>query len=279
MINEECLFGEIAISCKYITRDQLSECLALQERYGREGKRKRIGDCLIEAGYLSEGQRQWALKVQDYSRQRGEDLLYGKLLVEKGFASKGNVEKALGMQESAFKQKHRVCKLREIMVQQGYITEQKAGEIQQCSEAPKEEMGIKPKNVLDPLLGERLGPYQIVEKVGNEKVGAVYVARDSESDRTVEIQVFSKEKLGRIKQIQRFLRGMQIASRIKHPNAIAIHKVVEKEGCIFVVTDPVVGEPLEEKLKRDGKLDANEAILMEGCRRMDEAEYSLATED
>jgi eukaryotic-like serine/threonine-protein kinase len=96
--------------------------------------------------------------------------------------------------------------------------------------------------------GDRLGPYEILQPLGEGGMGAVYSARDTRLDRTVAIK-FSKEQFN-----ERFEREAKAVAALNHPNVCQLYDV----GPDYLVMEYVEGKPLE------GPLPLNEALRIAG---------------
>ncbi len=82
--------------------------------------------------------------------------------------------------------------------------------------------------------GTRLGPYEILTKIGEGGMGAVYKARDTRLDRTVAIKR-SAEAFN-----ERFEREAQAIAALNHPNICTLFDV----GPDYLVMELVDGKPL-----------------------------------
>jgi len=99
--------------------------------------------------------------------------------------------------------------------------------------------------------GHCLGAYQIVDRLGAGGMGEVYRARDRRLGREVALKVLPAAKLNR-ESLQRFLQEGRSASRVNHPNIVAIHDVGEQDGIPYLVMEYVVGKPLSEAIPPAG---------------------------
>jgi serine/threonine protein kinase len=96
--------------------------------------------------------------------------------------------------------------------------------------------------------GDRLGPYEILQPLGEGGMGAVYTARDTRLDRTVAIK-FSKEQFN-----ERFEREAKAIAALNHPNVCQLYDV----GPDYLVMEFIEGKPLE------GPLPLEEALRIAG---------------
>ncbi len=76
--------------------------------------------------------------------------------------------------------------------------------------------------------GTKLGPYEILERVGAGGMGEVWKARDTHLGRTVAIKV-CREKFS-----ERFNREARLIAALNHPNICQLHDV----GPDYLVTYP-----------------------------------------
>src|SRR5215467_4165445 len=86
--------------------------------------------------------------------------------------------------------------------------------------------------------GEKLGPYEIVSKIGAGEMGEVYRARDPRLGRDVAIKV-SQERFS-----ERFEREARAIAALNHPNICHLYDV----GPNYLVTEFVEGAPLKGPL-------------------------------
>jgi tRNA A-37 threonylcarbamoyl transferase component Bud32 len=108
-------------------------------------------------------------------------------------------------------------------------------------------------------LKEALGSeYTIEGEIGRGGMGVVYRARDERLHRRVAIKVLPPELAFQKEIRERFTREAQTAARLSHPNIVPIHDVGEGAGVVYFIMGLVEGESLGGRLKRRGKLPADE---------------------
>ena len=112
---------------------------------------------------------------------------------------------------------------------------------------------------LTPLIGNRLGPYEITAKLGEGGMGEVYRATDIKLKRDVAIKVlpaaFTEDK----ERLARFEREAQLLAQLQHPNIASIYGLEESEGVRALVMELVEGPTLAERLE-SGPLSFNESL-------------------
>jgi eukaryotic-like serine/threonine-protein kinase len=92
--------------------------------------------------------------------------------------------------------------------------------------------------------GNRLGPYEIMSRIGAGGMGEVYKARDPRLDRTVAIKV-SQEKFS-----ERFEREARAVAALNHPHICTLYDV----GTDHLVMEYIEGAPLKGPLPLDRAL-------------------------
>ena len=94
--------------------------------------------------------------------------------------------------------------------------------------------------------GSRLGPYEIVSRLGAGGMGEVFRARDTRLERSVAIKVLPEE-LARNSQFKvRFEREAKAISQLNHPNICTLHDV----GDDYLVMELLEGETLAERIAK-----------------------------
>ncbi len=112
--------------------------------------------------------------------------------------------------------------------------------------------------------GTRLGPYEILSRLGSGGMGEVWRARDTRLDREVAIKLLSGEMAGP-EALERFKREAKAASALNHPHICAIHDIGESDGRPFLVMERMKGETLREGDRR--KADAGATRPASWARR------------
>ncbi len=106
--------------------------------------------------------------------------------------------------------------------------------------------------------GVRLGPYQIVAKVGAGGMGEVYKAEDTRLGREVAIKVLPQNLSSDPQAARRFEREARAVAALSHPNILAVYDVGSDQGIAYLVTELLEGETLRSRLKR-GAIEWREA--------------------
>jgi len=109
---------------------------------------------------------------------------------------------------------------------------------------------------------EQLGHFQIVGRLGRGGMGEVYRGYDQPLSRHVAVKVLSKQLAQQQEFVRRFREEATAAAKLSHPNIVQVHFIGEDQGKHFFAMQLVEGETLGERLKREGQLDAKEAIFI-----------------
>ena len=95
----------------------------------------------------------------------------------------------------------------------------------QSSLSPKEHTSAGETKPPEPLstvvgIGSQLGPYQLLDKLGEGGMGAVYKARHIKLGRLVALKVLPPHVLSRPDALSRFEREMKAVGALSHPNVV-----------------------------------------------------------
>ncbi len=112
---------------------------------------------------------------------------------------------------------------------------------------------LKLKARIDPFLGRDIdGRFTILEKLGSGGMGAVYRAEQHSVAREVAIKVVNSSLVSEPEVIKRFLREAKLASRLSHPNAVAVLDFGQTEdGLFYLVMELVTGRTLDDVIKAE----------------------------
>jgi len=110
--------------------------------------------------------------------------------------------------------------------------------------------------------------YPIERELGRGGMATVYLARDPKHGRLVALKVLRPE-LSATLGSDRFLREIQVAARLTHPHILALHDSGEAGGFLYYVMPYIEGESLRERLSRETRLPAAEAVKI--CRQVADA--------
>jgi serine/threonine protein kinase len=98
--------------------------------------------------------------------------------------------------------------------------------------------------------GRKLGPYEIVAKLGEGGMGEVYRARDPRLNRDIALKILPAVDGLDVERRERFQREAQAIAALNHPAIVTIHSVEDAGGTPFLTMELVEGQPLSEMLAR-----------------------------
>ena len=98
------------------------------------------------------------------------------------------------------------------------------------------------------MIGEKLGKYTIIEKVGSGSMGTVYKAENPEDGRLVAIKLVRAKVLYDVERRERFLQGLLTATTVRHPGILPILEIGDDEDDFFVITPFLRGHTLSQLL-------------------------------
>jgi serine/threonine protein kinase len=109
-------------------------------------------------------------------------------------------------------------------------------------------------------LSGTLGGYELVQKLGEGGMGAVYLARQVSLDRNVALKVLNPQLAEDPQFVARFTREAYAAAQLSHHNVVQIHDIGVDKDTNFFSMEYVPGQTLEKVVKHDGKLDPDVAV-------------------
>jgi WD40 repeat protein/tRNA A-37 threonylcarbamoyl transferase component Bud32 len=95
---------------------------------------------------------------------------------------------------------------------------------------------------------DRIGKFELLERIGQGAFGTVYKARDPELDRVVALKVPRAGQLAEGQEFDRFLREARSAAQLRHPSIVPVHDVGQHDGLPYLVSDFVDGVTLADVL-------------------------------
>ena len=111
------------------------------------------------------------------------------------------------------------------------------------------------ESLLPDLLGDR---YRVGRELGRGGMARVYLARDEKHGRDVAIKVIRPELSASLGH-DRFLREIEIAARLRHPNIVPLYDSGEVDGSLYFVMPYEEGPSLRERLTQ-GPLPIADAL-------------------
>lgn len=122
------------------------------------------------------------------------------------------------------------------------------------SSPPLERPAISSAPETDALLGQRIGEYDVVRRIGRGGMGTVYHARHRRLDRDVAIKVLATHLAGHPEAMARFEREMWAAGKLNHPNIVNTTDAGNVDGAAYIAMELLDGDDLSHAVKRLGPM-------------------------
>jgi serine/threonine-protein kinase len=123
-------------------------------------------------------------------------------------------------------------------------------------------------------IGQKLGPFELLYKIGDGGNGTVYRANHALLKRPTAVKVMLPQFASSESAKQRFIREVQLTSRLTHPNTVAIYDFGQTpEGTLYYAMEHLNGVSLDDLVRISGPQPAARVlhILHHVCGSLDEA--------
>src|SRR5271169_1890020 len=90
----------------------------------------------------------------------------------------------------------------------------------------------------------RLGPYEIVDRLGAGAMGEVYRAKDTRLGREVAVKILPADLSGDAGRRTRFEQEARAVAALNHPNILGLYDIGSDNDVSYIVTELVQGETL-----------------------------------
>src|SRR5262249_14783382 len=105
-----------------------------------------------------------------------------------------------------------------------------------------------------------LGPYQLLERLGEGGMGQVFKARHLAMQRLGALKVIRHEKLENQVAVRRFYHEVKAMSQLVHPNIVAAYDAGQVGRAHFFAMEFVDGIDLEKLVQQSGPLPVMQAL-------------------
>ncbi len=168
----------------------------------------------------------------------------GQAAMRLGFVTEDQINEAAALQHE-YAQAGLRKKIGEVMVEKRQIT--------------SDQLEIIVKN--QTVSHKRIGDYELISKLGEGGMGAVYKARQMSMDRIVAVKVLSPAHAKNPDYRTRFESEARAVARLNHPNIVTGIDAGNTEGIYYFAMEFVDGETLGQMQQRaGGKLEERETL-------------------
>ena len=101
------------------------------------------------------------------------------------------------------------------------------------------------------LVGQEISGCEILNKVAEGGMGAVYKARHKALNRIVCVKILSPALANDKKAVELFLTEARAIAELDHPNIVNVYNVGKEKGYYFIVMSYIEGQTLSMMLKRN----------------------------
>jgi serine/threonine protein kinase/WD40 repeat protein len=128
--------------------------------------------------------------------------------------------------------------------------------------SPDTDTGNPRRTSSEELPFQRLGHYDVLERIGQGGMGDVYKAREPQLDRIVALKVLPPELARQTDFVRRFRAEATAVARLTHPHVVQVYFVGEDSGTHYFAMQYIEGETLSRRLARKTRLPVDQAIVV-----------------
>ena len=111
------------------------------------------------------------------------------------------------------------------------------------------------------MTGKRIGPYEVLAKLGEGGMGQVYKATDTTLKRQVALKVLPDALAADSERLARFQREAEVLASLNHPNIAILHGLEKSDGVVALVMELVDGPTLADRIV-EGAIPVDEALAI-----------------
>ncbi|MBV9441210.1 MAG: protein kinase, partial [Acidobacteriaceae bacterium] len=101
----------------------------------------------------------------------------------------------------------------------------------------------------DRRVGDTVGRYLLIERIGQGGMGEVYSAEDTELRRTVALKFLPSAVEADHASTSQVISEARLASRLNHPNIVTVYELIQTSWGLAIAMELVEGQSLRKLLK------------------------------
>ena len=109
--------------------------------------------------------------------------------------------------------------------------------------------------------GTRIGTYEITARIGSGRMGDVYHAKDSASDRDLALKILPAAFTADRDRLAQFQTDVAAIEKLSHPNIARVYGLQEVAGETILVMELVEGPTLADRLTQ-GPIPLDETVAI-----------------
>src|ERR1700759_1955403 len=110
------------------------------------------------------------------------------------------------------------------------------------------------------MVGKVIGNYEVVEKIGEGGMGAVYRGLDTMLEREVAIKFLRPELSSQPQVVERFRSEAVTLAKLNHPNIATLYNFMRQGDSFFMVLEFVRGSTLDTVIQQRGAIPSEHAV-------------------
>lgn len=256
------LFGKLAIVRGFLSREAASECF--QKLAQNSDQKLNLWDLAVSRGHMPMGQAQTLIRMIDHGQFRCPKCSWSCRLSEFPTDQNFVCQSCQGAVQieplPTLKDSGEVPILR--AADSGiHNTEQKSSSASKNpSSKPSPESSPQPKPVniratssTSLVAGQSFARFQISRPIGRGGMGMVYKAKDPKNERVVAVKILLEKAADNPQTIDRFIREVKVASRLKHAHIVEVVDAGFTEGLYWMAMEFVEGRDMQRWRNEDGR--------------------------
>ncbi|MBF0564294.1 MAG: protein kinase [Nitrospirae bacterium] len=105
-----------------------------------------------------------------------------------------------------------------------------------------------------------IGPYKIIQKIGEGGSGVVYRAEHNLTGQIVAIKELTKGLSAGEEMRERFIREAKILAKLTHKNIVRLYNFIEQDGLFYLIMEFMEGIRLDDVIKKETPMDYGRCI-------------------